>query len=88
MSPVKVRKPIVKVLADADAVSRECLQQFISAAENAVKSRGIFHFAISGGHTPKEFFELLASEPQVKSLEWSKMHVFWVDERYVLRIHR
>ncbi len=82
MSPVKVQKPIVKVLADADAVSRECLQQFISAADNAIKQKGVFRFAISGGHTPKGFFELLASEPQTRALEWGKMHVFWVDERY------
>jgi 6-phosphogluconolactonase len=83
MSPVKVQKPRVKVLADADAVSRECLQQFISAANNAIKIKGVFHFAISGGHTPKGFFELLAGVPEARSLEWDKMHVFWVDERYV-----
>ena len=83
MTQDKVFKPDVQVLADADAVSRECLQQFISTAENAIKTKGVFNFAISGGQTPKGFFELLASEPQARSLDWSKMHVFWVDERYV-----
>jgi 6-phosphogluconolactonase len=83
MTQDKVFKPDIQVLADADAVSRECLQQFISAAENAIKKKGVFHFAISGGQTPKGFFELLASEPQARSLDWCKMHVFWVDERYV-----
>jgi 6-phosphogluconolactonase len=83
MSPVNVRKPIVNVLHDADAVSRECLQRFICAAENAIKIKGVFRFAISGGHTPRGFFELLASEPQARSLDWGKTHIFWVDERYV-----
>jgi 6-phosphogluconolactonase len=83
MSPVKYQKPIVQVLPDADAVSRECLRKFFESANNAVKSKGIFHFAVSGGHTPKEFFELLGDEPQARSLDLNKMHVFWVDERYV-----
>jgi 6-phosphogluconolactonase len=83
MSPVKVRKPFVKVLVDADAVSRECLQQFVYAAENTIKTKGVFRFAISGGHTPRGFFELLGRESQARSLDWGKMHVFWVDERYV-----
>ena len=83
MTQDKIFKPNVQVLADADAVSRECLQRFVSAAENAIKTKGVFHFAISGGQTPKGFFELLASEPRARSLDWDKMHVFWVDERYV-----
>lgn len=83
MSPVKFKKPKVEVLPDADAVSRECLRRFLDSTNNAIKSKGVFHFAISGGRTPKGFFELLGSEPQVKILEWDKMHVFWVDERYV-----
>jgi 6-phosphogluconolactonase len=83
MSPVRVQKPNVKVLHDADAVSRECLQQFISAADNTIKTKGVFRFAISGGSTPKKFFELLGSEPEARAMDWGKMHVFWVDERYV-----
>ncbi len=83
MSRVKQQKPNVKVVGDADAVARECLSIFFAAAEQAVKTKGVFHTAISGGHTPVKFFGLLGSQAEVKNLPWEKTHVFWVDERYV-----
>jgi 6-phosphogluconolactonase len=39
--------------------------------------------AISGGHTPKRFFELLGNSSEAQALAWDKVHMFWVDERYV-----
>ena len=35
--------------------------------------------AISGGSSPKPMFELFAAS----GFPWSRVHVFWVDERYV-----
>ena len=39
--------------------------------------------ALSGGGTPKRFFELLPATAESQSLPWEKVQVFWVDERYV-----
>jgi 6-phosphogluconolactonase len=83
MSGAKQKKPNLKVIADADTVARECLSVFVAAAEHAVKAKNVFHLAISGGHTPIKFFELLGSNPDAKNLPWDKINLFWVDERYV-----
>lgn len=83
MSRVRQQKPNVKIVSDSDAAARECLDIFITAAEQAVKAKGVFHTAVSGGHTPIKFFELLGSRAEVKNMPWDKIHVFWVDERYV-----
>jgi 6-phosphogluconolactonase len=85
MSGAKKKKPNLQIVADADAVARQCLDLFIAAVERVIKTKNAFHLAISGGHTPIKFFELLGSGPDAKNLPWDKIHVFWVDERYVPR---
>ncbi|MFH1371758.1 MAG: 6-phosphogluconolactonase [Planctomycetota bacterium] len=83
MSSPKQEKPDLRVVADTDAVARECLDIFVATAEQVIKTNNVFHLAISGGHTPKSFFELLAADQKSLSLPWDKIHLFWVDERYV-----
>lgn len=39
--------------------------------------------ALSGGHTPKSFFQVLAAPPYKDSLPWDKVVLFWGDERCV-----
>jgi 6-phosphogluconolactonase len=68
---------------DAQDLAHRAVQLFVQTACEAIAARGVFHTALSGGHTPRRFFELLACESEAKSLPWEKIHVFWVDERYV-----
>lgn len=77
------KKPNLQILSDAETLARTCLQMLIDAVREAISSRGVFHLAISGGHTPKRFFELVATDPDSLSLPWEKIHLFWVDERCV-----
>jgi len=41
-----------------------------------------FHLAISGGKTPELLFTILA-EQYADSMQWQKVHFWWVDERMV-----
>jgi 6-phosphogluconolactonase len=83
MSLTKQKKPNTQIVADADALARRCLELFVVSAQQIVKKKNVFHLAISGGHSPQRFFELLGSEQKALSLPWDKIHLFWVDERYV-----
>ena len=83
MSSAKSYKPKWEVLTDADALARRCLEVLIAAVNHAIQTKNVFHLAISGGHSPVKFFELLGSDPAAKKLAWDKIHLFWVDERYV-----
>jgi 6-phosphogluconolactonase len=76
-------KPNVEIVSDAESLARRSTEIFVADAQKAVKAKGVFYVALSGGHTPKRFFELLGSESAVLALPWEKIHVFWVDERYV-----
>jgi len=76
-------KANVQIASDPESLARKAVQLFVSSALDAIRSHGRFLVAISGGQTPKRFFETLAASHDARSLAWEKIHVFWVDERYV-----
>jgi 6-phosphogluconolactonase len=57
-------------------------EEVIRCANEAVKERGRFTLALSGGSTPKNLFALLATNAR-NSLPWDKTFFFWGDERHV-----
>jgi 6-phosphogluconolactonase len=76
-------KPNLEITADAESLARRSVELFVDDAQKAINARDVFYVAISGGHTPRRFFELLAEAPAAKSLSWDRVQLFWVDERYV-----
>jgi 6-phosphogluconolactonase len=50
-------------------------------AAEAVAKRGRFTLALSGGRTPRPWFEYLAQPSWQSRLPWDKTYVFWADER-------
>jgi 6-phosphogluconolactonase len=72
--------PEIIRLQTSRQVAQKALEIFSLCACNAIERKGIFTCAISGGDSPKEFFELL---PTVQSLDWKHIHIFWADERGV-----
>jgi 6-phosphogluconolactonase len=42
-----------------------------------------FTIALSGGSTPQKLHTLLAASPYKEKINWTKMHIFWGDERAV-----
>jgi 6-phosphogluconolactonase len=67
----------LKALPDADEVARAGAAFVAQHARRAVSSRGSFHFAVSGGHTPWAMFAELASE----TMPWEDTVIYQVDER-------
>lgn len=56
---------------------------FIKTANAAIKEKGAFFVALSGGSTPKEIYQKLASKTYRDCIDWSRVHLFWSDERSV-----
>jgi len=76
-------KPKVEVVPEPESLAQRSVEIFIADALKAIKAKNNFYMAISGGHTPKRFFELLGEMPQANALPWDRIQLFWVDERYV-----
>lgn len=83
METMARNKPNIVVEANPESLAHKSVQIFISDAQKAISENGVFHAAISGGHTPQRFYELLGSTQEVLKLPWNKINLFWVDERYV-----
>ncbi|MGC2468053.1 MAG: 6-phosphogluconolactonase [Candidatus Acidiferrum sp.] len=74
----------VRILPDGAAIARRGAQKFVEFAAAAVKEKGSFWVALSGGSTPKALHGLLVNDPALRSqVPWDKMHLFFGDERHV-----
>jgi 6-phosphogluconolactonase len=80
MSTTKVVPGILIATPGAGEVAREAAIRMAKAIRDAVEARGRAAIALSGGNTPREAYGLLAVD---RSVDWSKVDVFWVDERAV-----
>jgi len=74
---------MIRVCADAEALSFAAAELFAVEARKAVQARGRFVVALAGGNTPQRTYELLAQEPFRAQVPWQKTHIFWGDERCV-----
>jgi 6-phosphogluconolactonase len=75
--------PEVQIFKDAAEVARATAERFIELGREAMTERGRFAVALAGGSTPKRVYELLASNDYREQLVWSKVHIFFGDERCV-----
>jgi 6-phosphogluconolactonase len=60
---------------------------FIKSASEAIRERGVFTTALSGGSTPLPLYQLLAQSSSDNKLDWNKIQFFWGDERVVPPSH-
>jgi len=73
-----------RVFPDISALSRAALDELLRIMGDAVRQRGRFAIALSGGRTPEKLYRLWAeSERQNARTPWDKVDLFWGDERYV-----
>lgn len=74
-----------QVEKNKEALSHAAAEWMTAAVEHAVAASGVARIAVSGGSTPRRAFELLAdhSQPFRQRMDWSRLQLFWVDERCV-----
>lgn len=66
-------------LPDAGAAAEACARRITGLLEAALEGRERATLAVSGGSTPRLLFEKLVK----LRFDWSRVHLFWVDERCV-----
>jgi 6-phosphogluconolactonase len=73
--------------ASKAAVSSEVAQVISEYASSCIARSGSFHVAWSGGSLPAIVCEQLVKQPLVDAIDWSKWHIWLVDERCVALEH-
>jgi 6-phosphogluconolactonase len=73
----------LRVFDDAAELMRAAAEAFVESASAAIRERGRFLVALSGGSTPNALYDLLAGDDYRERVEWPRVEVFWGDERCV-----
>jgi 6-phosphogluconolactonase len=68
----------LEVLADEKAAARRAAELIAAAGAEAVRERGSFTFAMSGGRSP---WAMLAILGELEEMPWEQTELFQVDER-------
>ncbi len=82
MSAIDQRRVLTEP-GDREETLTYCVEHFITLANEAIKARGAFFVALSGGSTPAVLFLRLARADTKGRVDWNKVHLFWSDERSV-----
>lgn len=77
----------LQVLPDSAALAVAAAELFIHLASSAIAGRGRFSAALSGGSTPLNLFQVLRQAEYARRVDWSRVHLFWGDERCVSADH-
>ena len=77
--------PTLETIPDANGLAIRAAQVFSESCLKAIAKKNSFTVALSGGSTPRQLYELLASETGEfrEQILWKQCHFFWTDERPV-----
>ncbi|MEO6693970.1 MAG: 6-phosphogluconolactonase [Ignavibacteria bacterium] len=71
-----------KIFGSSEKLAEAFAEVFEKICDEYILKIGIVNIALSGGTTPKLFFEIL-SKKYIDKLDWSKINFYWADERCV-----
>lgn len=74
---------MLKILPSTEEIFKEAAELFVTAANEAIDQKGYFTVALTGGTSPEGLYRLLSEAPYKSQIDWSKVLVFWGDERWV-----
>jgi 6-phosphogluconolactonase len=79
MTTAVPQTPPLRILATAQEVAHDCSAFVFETLAGSLANAPLATLAISGGSSPKLLFTDMARVP----FDWSRVHIFWVDERCV-----
>jgi 6-phosphogluconolactonase len=62
-------------------------ERIVSVLGQAIADRGRADWATTGGSTPVAIYRRLATAPLRDALDWTSIHIWWGDDRFVPRDH-
>ncbi len=73
----------VVVCTDGDVIAERALDLVVEGLRTGVSRRGAAHLALTGGSSAAALFALLRSDPWARRVDWTRVHVWQGDERFV-----
>lgn len=73
----------LKVYKNAEETTTALADWMVALIKKTLEAKDRFTIALSGGETPKKLYQTLASDVYREKINWSRLHIFWGDERFV-----
>lgn len=77
---INIKNKNILAFKDINEIADFVIAQWKTISEKAIKEKGYFSVALSGGKTPELLYNKLSHK---RTLPWNKTHVFLTDERFV-----
>jgi len=71
------------IFDDKETLSENLAGWICGLVAETLKSQESFSMVLSGGETPKMLYQKLASEKYKNQIDWTRVRIFWGDERVV-----
>ncbi len=76
-------RPTIRVLPSPGAVCHAAATAIAASLARAIEERGVAHWATTGGSVAPGIYEALREPPLRDEVDWSRVHVWWGDDRFV-----
>jgi 6-phosphogluconolactonase len=74
---------MIEIFDTIEDINTKAATIFVSAAKSAIDQKGKFTAVLTGGSSPAGMYKLLATADYKEKIDWSKVYIFWGDERWV-----
>jgi 6-phosphogluconolactonase len=81
------RMPELRVMPSAEAVADAAAIEIARGLAAAIAARGVAHVATTGGSSAPGVYRRLGRSPLRETVDWSRVHVWWGDDRFVPSDH-
>ncbi len=77
------KQPTIHLLSNPQSLAQAAADMVVEFSRLSAAHKDDFHLVLSGGSTPIALFTLLAEPEMRQRVPWSRVHVWWADERCV-----
>ncbi|WP_166922393.1 6-phosphogluconolactonase [Flavobacterium poyangense] len=74
---------MIQIFNTIEEINSKAADLFVVSAQKAIQQKGKFTAVLTGGSSPAGLYKLLASPDYQSKIDWSKVYIFWGDERWV-----
>ena len=74
---------MIQIYNTTEEINTKAADLFAASAQKAIAEKGKFTAVLTGGSSPAGIYKLLASDAYKTKIDWSKVFIFWGDERWV-----
>ncbi|MBE8726482.1 6-phosphogluconolactonase [Flavobacterium hungaricum] len=74
---------MIQIYNNTEEINSTAADLFVKAANESIAKKNRFTAVLTGGSSPAGIYKLLASEDYKSKIDWSKVFIFWGDERWV-----